>query len=597
MAQDAFKRKLAAILSADAVSYSRLMGENEDATVRTLTAYREAMADLIRQYNGRVLDSPGDNLLAEFASAVDAVQCAMVVQEEIKTRNENLAENRKMQFRIGITLGEVIQEGEKIYGQGVNVAARLESLAKPGGVCISGIVYDQVNKKLPLEYQYAGKKKLKNIEGSVPVYHLLPIPDAAVKPGLKAGLERMAFPLPEKPSIAVLPFTNMSGDPAQEYIGDGISENIISALSVGPGMFVIARNSTFAYKGRSVKVQQIAEDLGVRYVLEGSVQKSAERLRVTAQLIDALNGYHLWSDKYDRKMVELFELQDEITKKIVVSLQVELTHGEQARAYAKTTENLEAWSYGVRGNCLLDKFNREDNIKARELLETAIKLDPGYVLAYVWLGATHTSAAAYGWVDSPADSFKRVDELAQKALALDDKNPSVHVMLAVNYLFQREHDKAIAEGELAISLDPNFSIAHAHLAQIMLFAGRFQDAIALTEKAMRLSPYYPAFYLSALARSYAFKRRYEDALASSKQLHDRSRRDEYPEDWALVHLAGVYAASDRQDEARACMAQALKINPGLSVKFFKQTQPFKNPAHLQRELEALIRAGFPQHAP
>jgi adenylate cyclase len=593
MAQDAFKRKLAAILSADAVSYSRLMGENEDATVRTLTAYREAMADLIRQYNGRVLDSPGDNLLAEFASAVDAVQCAMVVQEEIKTRNENLAENRKMQFRIGITLGEVIQEGEKIYGQGVNVAARLESLAKPGGVCISGIVYDQVNKKLPLEYQYAGKKKLKNIEGSVPVYHLLPIPDAAVKPGLKAGLERMAFPLPEKPSIAVLPFTNMSGDPAQEYIGDGISENIISALSVGPGMFVIARNSTFAYKGRSVKVQQIAEDLGVRYVLEGSVQKSAERLRVTAQLIDALNGYHLWSDKYDRKMVELFELQDEITKKIVVSLQVELTHGEQARAYAKTTENLEAWSYGVRGNCLLDKFNREDNIKARELLETAIKLDPGYVLAYVWLGATHTSAAAYGWVDSPADSFKRVDELAQKALALDDKNPSVHVMLAVNYLFQREHDKAIAEGELAISLDPNFSIAHAHLAQIMLFAGRFQDAIALTEKAMRLSPYYPAFYLSALARSYAFKRRYEDALASSKQLHDRSRRDEYPEDWALVHLAGVYAASDRQDEARACMAQALKINPGLSVKFFKQTQPFKNPDHLQREIEALTRAGLP----
>jgi adenylate cyclase len=257
-------------------------------------------------------------------------------------------------------------------------------------------------------------------------------------------------------------------------------------------------------------------------------------------------------------MVELFELQDEITKKIVVSLQVELTHGEQARAYAKTTDNLEAWSYGVRGNCLLDKFNREDNIKARDLLETAIKLDPGYVLAYVWLGATHTSAAAYGWVDSPADSFKRVDELAQKALALDDKNPSVHVMLALNYLFQREHDKAIAEGELAISLDPNFSIAHAHLAQI---------------------------------------RRYEDALASSKQLHDRSRRDEYPEDWALVNLAGDYAASDRQDEARTCMAQALKINLGLSMKFFKQTQPFKNPAHLQRELEALIRAGFPQHAP
>ena len=594
MAQESFKRKLAAILSADVVSYSRLMGNDEEATVRTLTAYRQAMADLIRNYNGRVLDFPGDNLLAEFASAVDAVQCAIIVQKEIKTRNEKLPENRKMLFRIGITLGDVIQDGEKIYGEGVNVAARLESLAEPGGISISGVVYDQVKKKLNLKYQFEGKKKLKNIEGAVPVYRLLPMPDVAEKEGIKAQVERMAFPLPERPSIAVLPFTNMSGDPAQEYIGDGISENIISALSVGPGMFVIARNSTFAYKGKSVKVQQIAEDLGVRYVLEGSVQKSGDRLRVTAQLIDALNGYHLWSDRYDRKMVELFELQDEITKKIVVSLQVELTHGEQARAYAKTTDNLEAWSHGVRGNCLLDKFNREDNLKAQEHLEAAIKLDPGYVLAYVWLGATHTAAAGYGWSASPADSFKRAHELALKALALDDKNASVHVMLALNYLFQRDHDKAIAEGKLAISLDPNFSIAHAHLAQIMFFAGRFQEAIALTEKAMRLSPYYPAFYLSPLARSYTFKRRYEEATIASNQLYDRSRRGEYPEDWALIHLAGVYAASGRDDKARAYMAQALKMNPGLSMKFFKQTQPFKNPDHLQREVEALGRAGFPQ---
>jgi adenylate cyclase len=595
MAQEGFKRKLTAILSADAVSYSRLMGEDEEATVLTLTAYREVMSTLIQQYNGRVLDSPGDNLLAEFASVVAAVQCAMAVQKEIKARNEKLPENRKMQFRIGINLGDVIQEGEKIYGEGVNVAARLESLAEPGGICISGIAYDQVKKKLNLEFQYAGKKSLKNIEEAVPVYRVLPVPDAVFKKRHTAQVERMAYPLPQRPSIAVLPFTNMSGDPAQDYIGDGISENIISALSVGPGMFVIARNSTFAYKGRSVKVQQIAEDLGVRYVLEGSVQKSADRLRVTAQLIDALNGYHLWSDKYDRKMVELFELQDEITKKIVVSLQVELTHGEQARAYAKTTDNLEAWSYGVRGNYLLDKFNKEDNVKARELLETAIELDPGYVLAYVWLGATHTAAAAYGWSASPADSFKRAHELALKALALDDKSASVHVMLGLNYLFQREHDKAIAEGKRAISLDPNFSIGHAHLAQIMFFAGRFDKAMGLTEKAMRLSPYYPAFYLSPLARSYAFRGRYEEAIAASNQLYDRSRRGEYPEDWALIHLAGIYGASGREDEARVCMAQALKINPGLKLAFFKQTQPFKNPDHLQRELEALIKAGFPQH--
>ncbi len=595
MAQEGFKRKLTAILSADAVAYSRLMGEDEEDTVRTLMAYREVMTALIRQHNGRVLDFPGDNLLAEFASVVDAVQCAMVVQKEIKARNEKRPENRKMQFRIGISLGDVIQEGEKIYGDGVNVAARLESLAEPGGICISGIVYDQVRKKLNLEYEYAGKKTLKNIEEPIHIYRVLPLPDEAVKKGIKAQVERMAFPLPERPSIAVLPFTNMSGDPAQEYIGDGISENIISALSVGSAMFVIARNSTFAYKGRSVKVQQIAEDLGVRYVLEGSVQKSGERLRVTAQLIDALNGYHLWSEKYDRKMVELFELQDEITQKIVVSLQVELTHGEQARAYAKTTDNLEAWSHGVRGNELLDKFNKEDNLKAQEHLEEAIKLDPGYVLAYVWLGATHTVAAAYGWSASAADSFKRAHELARKAAALDDKSASVQILLGTIYLFQREHDKAIAAGKRAISLDPNFSIGHAHLAQIMFFSGHFEEAIALTEKAMRLSPYYPAFYLSPLARSYAFRGRYEEALITSNQLYNRSRSGDYPEDWALVHLAGVCAAFDREEEARAFMAQALKINLGLSSEFFKKTQPFKNPAHLQRELAALRKAGLPQH--
>jgi adenylate cyclase len=475
-------------------------------------------------------------------------------------------------------------------------SGRLESLAEPGEICISGIAYDQVKKRRDLQFQYAGKRGLKNIEDAVDVYRVLPALDTAARKITRAQVARMAFPLPQRPSIAVLPFTNMSGDPAQEYIGDGLSENIIGALSAGAGMFVIARNSTFTYKGTPVKVQQVAEDLGVRYVLEGSIQKSGGRLRVTAQLIDALNGYHLWSEKYDRKMVELFELQDEITKKIVVSLQVELTHGEQARAYGKTTDNLEAWSYGVRGNYHLDKFNREDNVKARELLETAIKLDPGYVLAYVWLGATHHADATYGWSESAADSCRSAYELARKAAALDDKSASVQILLALIYLFQREHEKAVATGKMAISLDPNFSIGHAHLAQIMFFAGRFGEAISLTEKAMRLSPYYPAFYLSPLSRSYTFLGRYEEAIAASGRLYERSREGEYPEDWALIHFAGIYAASGREDEARAFMARALGMNPGLSMKFFKQSQPFKNPKHLQREIEALGRAGFPLQA-
>jgi len=587
-----FKRKLTAIFSADVAGYSRLMGEDEAATVKTLEAYKQVMFFLIKQHRGRVIDSPGDNVLAEFASVVDAVQCGVVVQKELQTRNTDLPENRKMNFRIGINLGDVIQEGERIYGEGVNVAARLESLAERGGICVSGIVYDQVKKKLNLEYSFLGKKRAKNIEEPIDVYQVLSVPDATAQSVIKAKVERMAFPLPEKPSIAVLPFTNMSGDPSQEYIGDGISENIITALSAGPGMFVIARNSTFTYKGRSIRVQQVAEELGVRYVLEGSVQKSGDRIRVTAQLIDALNGYHLWSQKYDRRMGELFELQDEITKKIVVSLQVELTHGEQARVYARSTDNLEAWSYGVRGNYLLDRFNKEDNLKARELLETAIELDPNYVLAYVWLGATYAQAAAYGWSEDPLDSFERAHELAQKALSLDDNSPSVHTLLGQIYLFLNQHDKAISEGKVAISLDPNFSIGHAILAQTMFFSGRFEEAIQLMQKAMRLSPYYPAFYLVFLGRSYAFMERYEEAITAFNQLHDRGLKAECAADLGMTYLARVYAELGEEDEARALMAAALKINLTLSLESFKQGQPFRNPAHMQREVEALAKAGL-----
>jgi adenylate cyclase len=573
MAQNVFKRKLTAVLIADVVGYSRLMEEEDMTTVRNLREYQKVIASHISQYRGRVVDSPGDNLLSEFKSVVDAVQCAVDIQRELAERNAKFSDNRKMEYRIGVNLGDVIQEGKKIYGDGINVAARLEALAEPGGICISGIVYDQVKKKINLKYHFVGKKRIKNIEEPVDVYQVIFVESSEPDELIKANVEKMAFPLPKKPSIAVLPFTNMSGDPAQEYIGDGISENIINALSMGSAIFVIARNSTFTYK-------------------EGSVQKSGDWLRVTAQLIDALNGHHLWSEKYDRKMGELFDLQDEITKKIVVSLQVELTFGEQARVFAKSTDNLDAWCYGVKGNYLLDKFNKEDNIKARELFEAAIKLDPGHLSAIVWLGATHTVDAAYGWSESSVDSFKRAHELAQKALSLDDKSANVHILLGTIYLAQRLHDKAITAGNRSISLAPNLSIAHAHLAATMFFSGRFEEAIALTEKAMRLSPCYPAFYLSPLARSHAFRGRYEEAIATSNQLYDRGRIGDYPEEWALIHLAGLYVAVGRKDEARDLVAEALKINPSLSLEFFKQTQPFKNPAHMQRELAALKKAGL-----
>ena len=384
MTQEGFKRKLTAVFSADVAGYSRLMADDEAATVKTLATYREVMASLIKQHRGRVVDSPGDNVLAEFASVVDAVQCAVAVQKEFQSRNAALPENRRMEFRIGINLGDVIEEEDRIYGDGVNIAARLEALAEPGGICVSKTSFDHIETKLPLGYEYLGEQEVKNIPKPVGTYKVVMEPRVTVAgekekarvvpfwhrksilaggvafiivviaaliwnfyfrppPIEPASVDRMAFPLPDKPSIAVLPFVNMSEDPKQEYFSDGLTEEIISALSKVPKVFVIARNSTFTYKNKPVKVQKVSEELGVRYVLEGSVRKAEDRVRITAQLIDAITGHHVWSERYDRDLKDIFSLQDEITMKIINSLQVELTEGEQARLWGKGTTNLEAY--------------------------------------------------------------------------------------------------------------------------------------------------------------------------------------------------------------------------------------------------------------
>ena len=379
------KRKLVAILSADVKGYSRLMGEDEEATVRTLNAYKEVMGNLIQQHHGRVVDAPGDNVLAEFASVVDAVRSAVEIQKELKARNADLPENRRMEFRIGVNLGDVIEDGEQILGDGVNIAARLESLADAGGICISGTAYDHVENKLSLGYQYLGEQTVKNITKPVRVYRVLMEPEEAGKvlgekktkprqwqkttlmvlailivvaaafaiwrlyyrpttsPLEVASKDKMAFPLPDKPSIAVLPFVNMSDDPKQEFFCDGLTEEIITALSKTPKLFAIASNTTFTYKGKPVKVRQVCEELGVRYVLEGSVQKSVDRLRVTAQLIDALKGNHVWSERYDGDIKDLFAVQDDISKNIITAVHAELTDGEMARVAAKGTSNLHAY--------------------------------------------------------------------------------------------------------------------------------------------------------------------------------------------------------------------------------------------------------------
>ena len=341
-------RKLAALLGADVQGYSCLMGDDEVATIRTLTAYRSLMTRLIQQHHGKVVDSPGDNLLAEFASALDAVQCAVAVQSELQTRNAELPPNRRMAFRIGINVGDVVVEGQRLYGEGVNIAARLEGLAEGGGICVSGTVYDQVETKLPLGYMSLGEKSVKNIAKPVRVYRVLP-EEAHIEeviPELPAEVQTQGA---DKPSIAVLPFLNMSGDAEQEYFSDGITEDLLTALSKLSGLVVISRNSVFQYKGRAVKPEAVSRDLGIRYLLEGSVRKAGKRVRVTAQLIDATTGYHVWAERYDRDLDDIFALQDEVTERIVSALARQLTTGEQARLGRKYTDSLAAYDSYLRG--------------------------------------------------------------------------------------------------------------------------------------------------------------------------------------------------------------------------------------------------------
>ena len=578
MAEEEFKRKLTAILSADVKGYSRLMGEDEEATVRTITAYREVIGSVVLKHRGRVVDSPGDNILAEFASVVDAVRGAVEIQEELKSRNAELAENRRMEFRIGINLGDVIHEEERIYGDGVNVAARVESLADPGGICISRSAYDQVKKKLTLGYEYLGEHTVKNITEPVRVYR--------VRLDAARGVNR-ELKLPKKPSVAVLPFVNMSGDPEQEYFSDGITEDLITDLSKVSGLFVIARNSVFTYKGKAVKIRQVGRELGVRYVLEGSVRKVGDRVRITAQLVDTTTEGHLWAERYDRDLEDIFALQDEVTQKIVAALAVALTEEEEDRLARKYTGNVEAYDYFLRGLEYHFHPTKEKNIQARLMFEKAIELDSEFAAAYAQLGRTHLRGYSHMWSQDPK-GLNRAFDLAQKARDLDDTLAEAYFVFGQVYYYERRHEQAIAELEKAITLRPNYADAVAELGDVLSFAGRPEEAIGLIEKAMRFNPTPPSWYLDNLGRAYLLTEQYEEAIASFKRVLSRN-----PDYWVShVYLAASYANLGRQKEAQAVVAELQRINPMVSLETSRQLEPFKDQAVLDRFIEALRKAGL-----
>jgi adenylate cyclase len=629
MAEEGFKRKLTAILSADAVGYSRLMAEDETATVKTMTSYREIMSSLIKQHRGRVVDSPGDNLLAEFVSVVDAVQCAVAVQNEFQTRNAELAENRKMDFRIGINLGDVIDEEDRIYGDGVNIAARLESLADPGGICVSKTAFDQIETKLPLGYEYLGEQSVKNIPKPVGAYRVLMKPDAAGKvigekrflgrfsrrtamaaimilvliaAGLvswniylqqskkvePASVDKMAHPLPEKPSIAVLAFDNLTGDPSQEYFSDGIAEEIITAISKTPKIFVIARNSTFTYKGKPVKVQQVAEDLGVRYVLEGSVRRADDKLRITAQLIDAINGRHLWAERYDREIKDIFAIQDEITMKILTLLRVSLTEGEMSRTQAKGTNNLDAYLLFLQGQEEARRMNKDGNFLSRQLARQAIALDSKYAMAYNLLASSTVDMVYLGLSEDPRLSLKKAMELAQKAIALDNSLALPHALLGWIYTLMRQHDKGIAECEQAVNLEPNSALAHFRFSLALRYAGRPKEAITMCKDAIRLDPIPVSLYYQSLTNAYCLTGEYEEAIAAGKKATSLGPNNLV----AHAFLAAAYSLQGREEQARVEAAEVLRINPKFSVEYWEKTMPYKNEADKELTIGALRKAGL-----
>jgi len=583
-------RKLAAILSADAVGYSRLMGRDEETTVRTITEYRRLMEEVIKRNRGRVVDSPGDNLLAEFPSVIDALGGAVEVQKELHSRNRERLSRQRMDFRIGINLGDVITQGGRLYGDGVNIAARLEGLAEPGGVSISGPVHDQVEGKIDLRFEFQGEQQVKNITKPVRVYRVV-MDSASSSRGQETGdlAGDQAFTLPDKPSIAVLPFLNMSNDPEQDYLADGMSENIITSLSKIPQLFVIARNSAFTYKGRAVKVQQIGRELGVGYVLEGSVRRAGQRVRITAQLIEADTGHHLWAERYDRELKDIFDLQDEITVRIMREMQVKLTEGEQACEWLRRgPENLEAYERGLRGMELFRRFSPEDNFQARRLFEEGIALDRQSPGNYVMLAWTHVVDVLNGSSESPVRAVEQAAELAKTALALDESQADAHSLLGYIHLLKRKFESAVEEGEKAVALNPNGADAHVWLAMILTSAGRSGEAIRLLTKAMRLNPFPPNWYHSCLGNAYLMAGRNEEAVEAYGRALEKSPGYLI----ARLGLAASLWRLGRVEEAGKAVKEVYHLEPRFSLEQFAATTPFKNRADLELMVDSLRKAGL-----
>ncbi len=626
------ERRLTTILSADVVGYSRLMAADEAGTHAQLKTLRKELLDpKTADYHGRTVKLTGDGALMEFASVVDAVKFAADVQRAMADRNAAVPEDRRITFRIGINIGDIIVEGDDIYGDGVNVASRLEALAEPGGICVSRTVFDHVRSKVALSFEDLGAQEVKNIPEPVQIYRVLIDPAAASAsstakrggrkpwlwaaaavavialigagayvvwlppwaPALKAAsIENMAFPLPDKPSIAVLPFENLSGDAEQDYFVDALTENIITELSRFSDLFVIARNSSFTYKGQAVKVQQVAEDLGVQYVLEGSVQRSADRLRVTTQFVDALTGKHEWAERYDRDVSDIGYVQDEVTEAIVSRLggfQGQVAEAARKRAMRKDPPNLNAYEALLIAVEHKHRFTQEGNAIAEDMLKKAIHLDPQLARAYVALAWVYAHQFFFGWSDSADESLDLGLATARKAVALDDSDAEAHWVLADLLMSTRNTAQAISRYERALELNPNNADLLTDWGWNLAYLGRANEGFDAIKKAMRLNPYYPDWYRRALGDAAYTARMYDEAIATLTEVETHMLP-------SRLTLAASYAQLGRRDAAQAQMAKALEFD--LDAKRenmgYLSAYPHKNPADEEHWRDGLRKAGLPE---
>jgi TolB-like protein/Tfp pilus assembly protein PilF len=586
--EDRLPRKLAAILYADVVGYSRLTGEDEEGTHRQLSAYLDLFSASIEQHQGKVVHYAGDAVLADFSTVTDALTCATTVQHELATLNADIPGERRIQFRIGVNLGEIIEDRNDIYGDGVNVAARLEGLADPGGICISGTVYDSIGNNLGLEYEFMGEQEVKNIAKSVRVYRILLSDDHSRDPSPKtpSGLS-------DKPIVAVLPFDNMSGDEDQEYFANGITEDVITALTRNRWLSVIAPNSTFAHKSESVDVRRVAAELGAGYIVEGSVRKAGQRVRITAQLVDARSGGHIWAERYDRDLEDIFAVQDEITETISATIEPELGAAESYRVQRKATENLDAWDCYHLGLSHMYKFTNEGNAEAQRLLQRAIEIDPEFGAAHARLSYAIVLNVVYFGAESTPDVLDSALRSAQSAVRLDDKDAVAHFALGRVRLIRGEYENAIAQMRNAIELNPSLAQAHCGLGDALAYSGQLAESLPPFDEAVRLSPHDPYRwgFLMYGSLAYLFQEKFEEAA----EWAGKAARVPNSHYWANAALVAALGHLDRPHETESALKELLRREPEFSCGFAKDHLFYiKSKNQIEHYLEGLRKAGLPE---